>query len=318
MWLPIVVIIIVLLFFFLGWFFFQKAFHRPRAKDLSDENVLLTSDLFGYTPALKPALTWFRQQAWEDVSVTAHDGAELRGLFLPRKGAKVCLIMQHGYGSLPQDLCVVAQWASKRKYALLLPYMRAYGPSGGEYCSLGLLEAEDCLRWIREAAELQEGAKVVLYGADMGAYSSLRALGLPDVPEIAAVISDGAYTGPKEILRHTMKNQMRMRVFPLLQLLCLYGRLMWKRWPGGADLRLTIKENKKVPVLFIHGRQDLRVPSSMTEEIAKACASAKVTYIAEDAGHAATALADSETYFAELEAFLDAVLTNPPISPKTP
>ena len=149
MWLPTAVVIIVLLFFLFGWFFFRKAFYRPAVKDLSDENVLLTSELFAYMPTLKPALQWFGKQKWEDISVTAGDGAELHGLFLPRKGAKVCILMQHGYGSAPQNLCMTARWATERGYALLLPHMRAHGPSGGAYCSLGLLEAEDCQRWIK-------------------------------------------------------------------------------------------------------------------------------------------------------------------------
>ena len=304
MWLYIAVAVLVVLLFLVAWFFFGKLFRRPKTRDLSDEEALVTSEFFSYAAVLKPALEWFRKQPFEELALEAGDGTRLRGLWLPKKGSRVCLLLLHDYGALPQELCLAARWAARQGWSVLLPYERAHGESGGEYCSLGLLEAEDRVLWAGKAAALAPESRLLLYGSGMGGFSVLYALsrGLPET--VAAVIAEGSYDSPRGILKTVMREQMRMRTFPMLQILCLYGRLLWRRSPGRADLRLSLKEETKVPILFIHGKKDLRVPFRMTEELAKECAGRKEVYLCEEAGHGACALAEGDTYFKKLQGFL--------------
>jgi alpha-beta hydrolase superfamily lysophospholipase len=289
--------------FLFAWVFFRKAFHRPPAKDLTEKDALLTSEWFSYSPVLEPALAWFQKQPWESVDIRAGDGCPLRALWLPRKDAKACLLLMHGYGALPQNLSVIAKWASSQGWSLLMPYQRAHGKSGGEYCTLGLLEAEDCRLWAEKAGELSGGAGLVLLGSGMGGFTVLHAIskGLP--ASVRAVVSDGAFACPREMLRRVMKEEMRMRVFPLLQIVCLYARILWKEGPGSVDLRTSLKDNKSVPVLFLHGKKDMRVPYSWTEEMSKVCASEKALLLSENAGHGATCMADGDAYFKQLKQF---------------
>ncbi len=299
------VIFLVLLMFLFAWFFFRKAFRRPPAKDLTDKEALLTSEWFSYSPVLEPALDWFQKQPWEETSITTGDGCRLLGLWLPKRDASVCLILMHGYGGLPQNLSVIARWAWKQGWSVMMPYERAHGKSGGDYCTLGLLEAEDCCLWSQKAAELcGSSSKIVLLGTGLGGFAVLNAISKPLPSSVCAVVSDGAYSNPREILRRVMKIEMRMRVFPLLQIVCLYARFVWKRWPGSVDLRQTLKDNKDMPILFIHGKKDMRVPSELTEEMSKACAAKKALWISENAGHGACCLADSEAYFKQLRQFV--------------
>lgn len=304
-----IVIVLVLLMFLFAWFFFRKAFHRPPTKDLTDEETRLTSEWFTYTPVLEPALDWYQKQPWEDVELTAADGCPLRALWLPRKGAKACLLLMHGYGALPQSMCVTARWAAKQGWSLLLPYARAHGKSGGEYCTLGLLEAEDCRLWAERARELSGGAGLILLGSGMGAFTALHALSKALPSSVCAVVSDGAYACPREMLRRVMKEELRMRVFPLLQLVCLYAHLLWKTGPGSVDLRDSLKENSRIPVLFIHGKKDMRVPFAWTEELHKACAAPKALWLSENAGHGAASLADSDAYFKQLRQFASPLIS---------
>ena len=299
-----IVIFLFLLMFLFAWVFFRKAFHRPPTKDLTEQEVLLTSEWFSYTPVLEPALDWFGKQPWETLEITAADGCPLQALWLPRKGAKACLLLLHGYGGLPQNLSVAARWASKQGWSLLLPYARSHGKSGGEYCTLGLLEAEDCRLWAEKAAECcGSEAKLILLGSGMGAFTVLHALSLALPASVRGVVADGAYACPIEMLRRVMKEEMRMRVFPLLQIVCLYGRILWKKGLGSVDLREALKEDKELPVLFIHGKKDMRVPFAWTEEISKGCAAPKSVFLSENAGHGASCLADNEAYFKQLKLF---------------
>ena len=301
-----VVIFLILLMFLFAWFFFRKAFHRPPVKDLTEEETLLTSEWFSYTPVLEPALDWFRKQDWEMAEISASDGCSLQALWLPKKKAKACLLLFHGYGALPQSLSVIAHWAARQGWSLLIPYMRAHGKSGGEYCTLGLLEADDCRLWTEKAAELcsEDGARLVLLGSGMGGFAVLHAISKSLPASVRAVVSDGAFAFPREMLRRVMKEEMRMRVFPLLQIVCLFARITWKAGLGSVDLRESLKENKDIPVLFFHGKKDMRVPFSWTEEMHKACASKKALYLSENAGHGASCMADSDAYFKQLRQFV--------------
>jgi len=299
-----IVIFLVLLMFLFAWVFFRKAFHRPPVKDLTDKDALLTSEWFSYTPVLEPALDWFGKQPWEELDITAGDGCPLKALWLPRKGAKACLVILHGYGGLPQNFSVVAHWAFKQGWSLLLPYARGHGKSGGEYCTLGLLEADDCRLWSEKATELGgEGTKLILLGSGMGGFTVLHSISKSLPAAVRGVVADGAFACPKEMLRRVMKEEMRMRVFPLLQIVCLFARILWKKGLGSVDLRETLKEDKGIPVFFIHGKKDMRVPFAWTEEMSKACASPKSVFLSENAGHGASCLADGETYFKRLKQF---------------
>ena len=137
----------------------------------------------------------------------------------------------------------------------------------------------------------------------MGGFTALYALS-KGMSAVSAVVSEGAYDSPKGIMKTVMREQLRMRTFPLLQILLLYGCIVWHRGAGGADLRLTLKEDRGVPLLLVHGKKDLRVPMKMTEEIAKDCAGRKETYFCEEAGHGACAMVEGEAFFKKLEGFL--------------
>ena len=304
MWLYIAVPVLVVFLFVVAWLFFQKAFRRPKTRDLTDEEVFITSDYFGYAAVMQPALEWFRKQPFEELSLEASDGTALRGLWLPKRGSRTCLLLMHDYSGLPQDLCLLARWAARKGWSVLLPYQRAHGLSGGNYCSLGLLEAEDCVLWAKKAEDLAPGNRLVLYGSGMGGFTVLYALSRKEMPAAGAAVSEGSYDSPRGILKTVMREQMRMRTFPLLQILLLYGSIVWRRSAGGADLRLTLKEDRGVPLLLVHGKKDLRVPVKMTEEIVKDCAGRKETYLCAEAGHGACAMAEGEAFFKKLEEFL--------------
>ena len=306
MLLPIVVAVLVLLLILSAVFFVHKAFRHPHSEDLLNRAELMSSELFSYAGVLEPALDWFRAQHWEEVSLDAHDGCRLKGLWLSGSG-KNCLVLFHGYGGLPQSMSVIARQAAKRGWSLLLPYSRAHGESGGEYCSLGMLEAEDCCRWAQLAADRVRGGKLILYGTGINGFAVLCSAGKTLPAETAALVSEGAYSSPKKILRHVLRDQLRMRTFPLLQLLLLFGRIVWKQSAGVVDLPGILQKHTELPILFIHGKKDRQVPCAMTEELHKSYGGKKSLYLAENAGHGAVCLSESEKFFGELWKFLSPV-----------
>ena len=310
MWLPIAVIVLFLIVILLSWLAFQAVSKRPKSKDLSNEETLMTSELFGYASVLRPALNWFASRKWETVSITAADGVELKGLWLPCKNASGSILLLHDYGGAPRDMAPVARWAEKRKLSILAVHERAHGESGGVYSSLGLLEADDAVLWAGKLQELSgETQPIVLYGSGMGGAAVLQLADRELPASVVAGVSEGGYPSVKEMIRHVMKFEFRMRVFPMLQFMGLFGQMFWHRSAGKLDARESLK-SAKLPLLFAHGSEDRKVPPDMIKEAYEACAGPKKQALCETAGHGACALAQPELYFGELDAFLLPLLKN--------
>ena len=96
---------------------------------------------------------------------------------------------------------------------------------------------------------------------------------------------------------------MRLPVKPVYQLVNLSAHLF-----GHFDLEETTALNAikkiKIPVLFLHGRQDSIVPISMCEELYENCAGRKEKVLIEGANHANSAMTDYETYEKAVMGFL--------------
>ena len=303
MWLPIAVVILFLIVILLSWLAFQGVMKRPKSKDLSNEEVLMTSELFGYAAVLRPALNWFASRKWEPVEIAASDGAALKGLWLPCKNAAGSILLLHDYANAPRDMAPVARWAEKRKLSILVVHERAHGESGGDYTSLGLLEADDAVLWSSKLEELSGGQPIILYGSGMGGAAVMQLANRSLPASVIAGVSEGGYPSVKEMIRHVMKFEFRMRVFPMLQFMGLFGQLIWHRTAGKLDAKESLKE-AKLPLLFAHGQADRKIPPEMSKDAHDACASQKKLVTCETAGHGACALAQPELYFGELDAFL--------------
>jgi hypothetical protein len=89
------------------------------------------------------------QIAFRDVSVSAEDGAVLRGWFLsPYEPNGHSVILLHGVSDNRLGMYGYGQWLLEHHYSVLLPDARAHGLSGGEIATYGIKEADDIHRWV--------------------------------------------------------------------------------------------------------------------------------------------------------------------------
>ena len=305
MWLPIAIIVLIVLMFLASWAAFRMVMKRPKSPDLSKEEDLMTSAFFAYAAALNPAVSWFQSRKWTPAEVTAADGTPLKGQWLPAKKPAGAILLLHDYGGTPLHMAPVARWAEKRKLSILAVHQRAHGESGGQYTSLGLLEGSDARVWAEKLRELAGGScPLILYGTGMGGAAVLHALGeaLPD--NVIAAIAESGYPCAKALMKRVMRYEYRMRAFPTLQLLCLYGRMNWHGRAAGTDACEALKRSA-LPLLLSYGRADAHVPPEMTKAAYEASASPQKKLVeCGEAGHGACTLSEPEIYFGELDAFL--------------
>ncbi len=289
----------------MAFLFFRRALYRPGTVDPADEASMQASRWFAYSPIVTPGAKWLREQDWKEEKITAGDGAALPGYWHGGAPEKPVLLLLHDYGSSPWiDFCLHARWAIRQGWSVLLPVERAHGESGGNWCTLGIKEGEDCLRWAELASELAgPDGRLILGGMGLGAAAVLRALdrGLPD--NVKALVLDSPFFSPKRQIRYMVRDRLRMRGFPLLLMLSAYACLFWGRFPGSLDGAEALKKNERIPVFFAHGKKDGMIPYAATEQAFRDTPAPKALFTGEEAGHGDCAFCEGERYFTALEDF---------------
>ncbi len=289
----------------MAYVFFRRALYRPKTADPADEAAMQTSRWFAYGPIVTPGAKWLREQEWQEKRITAGDGAALLGYWYGGAPEKPVLLLLHDYGSSPWiDFCLHARWAIRQGWSVLLPVERAHGESGGDWCTLGIREGEDCLRWTELAAELAgPDGRLVLGGMGLGAAAVLRALDRGLSENVKALVLDSPFFSPKRQIRYMVRDRLHMRGFPLLLMLGAYARLFWGRFPGSLDGAETLKKNERIPVFFAHGKKDSMTPYAPAEQAYRDSPAPKAMFTGEVAGHGDCAFSEGERYFTALEDF---------------
>ncbi len=248
-------------------------------------------------------------QPHESVWLQSDDGLMLHATWFPQAEKQKVVICFHGYTSQGMnDYIGLSGYYLKNGYSMLLVDERAHGESEGKYIGFGCLDRKDALKWIDWTVEnCGEDVQILLHGTSMGGATVLMASGLSLPEQVKGIVSDCAFTSPKEVFTHVLKNMIHLPAFPMMQI----SDVMNKKFAGyGLDECNAAREVKKatVPILFIHGSGDTFVPCEMCEEIYKNCASPKQKLIVEGAAHAESYYKDTDAYEEALNEFIGGVV----------
>lgn len=104
-------------------------------------------------------------ETWE---ITSHDGLKLKGIYYPGESDKT-VIWVHGYTShAERESAFPGLFYHSLGFNVLIPYLRAHGPSEGKYITFGALETQDMLRWVDKVNQLHPDGQILLHGLSMG------------------------------------------------------------------------------------------------------------------------------------------------------
>ena len=107
----------------------------------------------------------FPQEDWQVVS---HDGLALKALYYPGNSDKT-MIWVHGYTShAERESAFPALFYRDLGFNVLIPYLRAHGPSGGKYIAFGALESRDMMLWVDRVNEVHPDGSIFIHGLSMG------------------------------------------------------------------------------------------------------------------------------------------------------
>ncbi len=303
-----IAIIAVLLAIFLlllgGYIIFTVACYRRTGKIMGTG----APSLEPYLDQMNAGREWFLGMNPEKVEIVSYDGLRLRGLYLEHPEAKGTIILMHGYrmDGYTDFTCVYKKYYDLG-YSLLNAFQRAHADSEGEYITFGIKERFDCRDWaVYISDRFGAGHRIVLDGLSMGAATVLMASAL-DMPEnVKGIIADCGFTSPWDQLVFLMKTKYHLPVHPLLDLADLFARIIGGFSLKGFSTLEAMKENA-LPVLFLHGEDDLFVPMAFSVRAFELCSAPKRLVTVPNAAHGVSYLVDPETCNRELERFLDSL-----------
>lgn len=290
-------------------YFYGRTMRRQRS-DMERTVKMAGTDWSQYKDMLAARKQFMLAQAHEDVYIESFDCLRLHGVFFPainnacdKKRVVICL---HGYTSRSlQDFTGLTDYYFRHGYVMLQPDARAHGDSEGEYIGFGCLDRKDLLHWIDWVIhKCGSDTEVFIHGISMGASTALMASGLMLPKQVKGIISDCAFTSPKEVFTHVLHNMYHLPAFPMIQGADVVNRIFAGYGMDECNAKREV-EKATVPILFIHGEKDTFVPVRMCGEIYECCDSPKKMLIVDGAAHGESYYKDTQKYEEAMDDFFE-------------
>ena len=264
-------------------------------------------DLTNLDELLENNLNWLEAYGYKKYYMSSDRGERLVGyLMTPKTKSNTYVFGIHGYrADGRKEFCGFAQYYLKRGINVFFVDHVASGASEGKYCSLGYYEADDSIKWLYHMEELfGRDIKVIVHGVSMGAAVTARisASNLPDY--VKMLVADCGYTSAREMLTEKMRG-IGIADERIINLLNTVNK---RRMGFDIDDISPIKAVKyaKLPMLFIHGREDNFVPWEMSKRNYEACSSEnKELLIIDGADHVQSFVENPEAYTEKLDEWIE-------------
>lgn len=292
-------------------YFYGRTMKRQEV-DMERTIKMAGTDWSQYSDILAERKAYMLEQPHEDVYQTSFDGLKLHATYFPavkeNSEKKRVVICFHGYTSKGMsDFTGLTDYYFRHGYAMLHPDARAHGESEGEYIGFGCLDRKDAVNWIQWVIQkCGEDVEILLHGISMGGATVLMASGLELPPQVKGIVSDCAFTSPKEVFTHVLNTMYHLPAFPVIQGADIVNRKLAGYGMDECNAKREV-EKAKVPILFIHGSKDTFVPARMCQEIYDCCASPKKMLIVEDAAHGESYFKNMQLYENALDEFIQSI-----------
>lgn len=236
--------------------------------------------------------------AYEDVwlSVTTPDGKSerLHGWWIPAKSERVLLYLHGNGGNISYNLAPAERFHRLLGFSVFIIDYRGYGRSEGEFPSEAEVYRDAQVAWQYLVHERGiEPGNLFLYGHSLGGAIAIDLA--VRKPQSAGVIVENTFTSMQDMVDYLGGIY---RLFPTVFIL-------HQRFDSVSKLRLL-----QVPLLLIHGSQDITVPALMSQRLYEAAQVPKKLLLIPDATHNNVGVVGEAQYLLAVEEFTRSVRIN--------
>lgn len=269
------------------------------------------SDMSHLRELLTNNLKWVEDYGYEKHYMVSDRGEKLVGYLLKAKEpSDIYVFGAHGYRSYgKKEFCGFAQYYLSRGINVFFPDHIASGESEGSHCTFGYLEREDCLKWLDYMKDtFGEDIKIILHGVSMGSATVCMMSGRDALPEnVKFTVADCGFTTAKALFKFKM-DALKIPDIGLIKGVDFANKMNHGFNFGDIEPVESVK-NAKVPMLFVHGKEDHLVPAFMAQELYEACSSeVKDILIVEGADHAQAHVNGKQEYEQKIDEFIEKFL----------
>lgn len=276
----------------------SSVFNSPSGKD----EAKYLADMEKDYPGIGAWVGGMLESGMKKLSLRNDRGHKITAYTAAAADPKTIVILLHGYNGCAMQMMPYARiYLEQPGFAVLLPNFENHGESEGDKTQFGFQEKHDVDLWIKEALKLYPRAThVVLHGVSMGGATSMLC---SRHPMVSAVIDDCGYSALPAQIRHEAALG-GMKPVPFTFLFSL-ANLFRAGWILGQVRPIRAVRRSTIPVLFIHGTKDKKVPSWMAEKLYQSKKHGrKQIWLADGASHAKSLLTYPEEYASTIVDFI--------------
>ncbi|MEH7117268.1 alpha/beta hydrolase [Neobacillus vireti] len=294
----------ILLFFWvsLGLYFTNRLMYMKK----KDEELILRREKESgrYIPEE------FEPLPKRDVDIPSLFGYTIKALLVEPHRTNRYVIISHGVTENKINSIKYANLFLERGFNTLIYDHRRHGESGGKTTSFGHYEKFDLktvVDWLKQ--EVGPQLKLGIHGESMGAATMLLYAGLLE-DGADFYIADCPFSDFKQQLAYLIKKDFKIIPGLLLPIGDAFLRLRDKYSIGHVS-PISVIENIKHPVLFIHSKKDDFILPSMSQDLFEQKKGPKMLYIAENGRHAQSFNENRADYERAIDEFLQKYVDYP-------
>jgi hypothetical protein len=210
----------------------------------------------------------------------------------------------HGVGDNKISGLGLAKVFHARHFNVLMYDSRAHGRSDGRYCTYGYYEKFDVAKAIDVLAEkkiISLGA-IGLFGTSMGAAIAVQAASVE--PRIRAIVAEGCFTNLRTITVDYQKRLLRMP-WHFLRNVAMKRSEHIAHFSHHEVSPLRALAKVHVPILFIHGKNDVFIKYQYSEQLFAEAQEPKELYLIDGAHHSNIHAIAQQEYEARVVSFFE-------------
>ena len=200
------------------------------------------------------SLAAIRQLPHEQLYIRSHDGLMMTGIYYPT-GSKKTMIWVHGYTShAERESAFPSLFYRSLGFNVLIPYLRAHGPSEGDYIAFGALEYRDMQLWVDKINDMTPDGQILIHGLSMGGGIALDLASVP-MKNVKCLVVDAPSESIDGFLRGITSYNFKKSAQRAYRHICKRFIKEFSADPGDFNRIQTI-QNSYYPILLSAGSNE--------------------------------------------------------------